>query len=395
MKSIITIVLLLFAIAGFSQTDTIHIKRRPTNFGWKVNADSVTNSGYQSRGRAKDDSAKMMVLINANNPALKLNISDTAAMQANEIRSGSIAWPGTIYSTPTTGVVSGHAITYSPSLASQSAFTLLGRGSGSGTPSFLASIDSNWIPTLHSKAYYDGLYVPYSQTANRVMVSNGSGVVGTSSNLVWDATNTRLGIGVTPTYALDIVTAGTNYLQVLGNGVSSTNGFIKITNSTGTAGVMSPIFWTKGTGNGNPNLWFIGDNGAADAGTTAAIRLEGRQSNAAITNRPVLAVGNFSTDLLTISALGKITLSSTNTPAGTTGAQTINRSDGSVNFAAGAQTLVVTNSTVTASSHVLCQIETDDATAKSCITIISPGSCTIKLNAAATAETKVSFWVRD
>jgi hypothetical protein len=75
-----------------------------------------------------------------------------------KVSGGSIIWPGTLYSTPTTGSVSAGTLTFSPSLASQSAYTLFGRGSGSGTPSFLTSIDSNWIPSLHSENYFNTKY---------------------------------------------------------------------------------------------------------------------------------------------------------------------------------------------------------------------------------------------
>ena len=50
------------------------------------------------------------------------------------------------------------------------------------------------------------------------------------------------------------------------------------------------------------------------------------------------------------------------TPTGTTGAQTINKTCGSVNFAAAATSLVVTNSLVTANSVIICTVGTDDTT---------------------------------
>lgn len=86
-------------------------------------------------------------------------VRDSIGSNSGGVISGSIVWPGTIYSTPTTGAVSAGNITFSPSLASQSAYTLFGRGSGSGVPSFLASIDSNWIPSLHSESYYNTKYL--------------------------------------------------------------------------------------------------------------------------------------------------------------------------------------------------------------------------------------------
>jgi lysophospholipase L1-like esterase len=84
-------------------------------------------------------------------------------------------------------------------------------------------------------------------------------------------------------------------------------------------------------------------------------------------------------------------INKTITPAATTGAQTINTLTGSVNFAAAAQTLVITNSLATAQSGCIATVQTDDTTAKSCIATCAAGTITLKLNAAATAETKVFF----
>lgn len=81
------------------------------------------------------------------------------------------------------------------------------------------------------------------------------------------------------------------------------------------------------------------------------------------------------------------------TPSGTTGAQTINKPHGSVRFAAGAQTLVVTNSIVDANSTVIPVVYGTDATATSARVTKASGSFTLTLNAAATAETEVGFWV--
>lgn len=83
----------------------------------------------------------------------------------------------------------------------------------------------------------------------------------------------------------------------------------------------------------------------------------------------------------------------TNTAGGTTGAQTINKASGTVNFAASAVTLVVTNSLVTTSSLVFCTIRTNDTTAIIKNVVPAAGSFTILLDAAATAETSVGFLV--
>jgi hypothetical protein len=90
---------------------------------------------------------------------------------------------------------------------------------------------------------------------------------------------------------------------------------------------------------------------------------------------------------------GSLTFPATNTAAGTTGNQTINKPSGTVNFAAGATALTVTNSLVTTASLVFATVQTNDATAyvKNCVA--ASGSFTINLGAAATAETRVCFWV--
>lgn len=101
--------------------------------------------------------------------------------------------------------------------------------------------------------------------------------------------------------------------------------------------------------------------------------------------------GAFATPQIYVST--NFTCSGTNTAGGTTGAQTIDKPSGSVNFAAGATTLVVTNNLVTTASKVFPVVETDDATATIKNVVCSTGSFTIKLTAAATAETKVGFFV--
>lgn len=90
---------------------------------------------------------------------------------------------------------------------------------------------------------------------------------------------------------------------------------------------------------------------------------------------------------------GDVQLSKTVTPAGTTGAQTINATTGSVNFAAAATSLVVTNNLVTANSIINATVAANDTTMKSVAVVAAAGSFTIYANAAATAETRVNFIV--
>ena len=96
---------------------------------------------------------------------------------------------------------------------------------------------------------------------------------------------------------------------------------------------------------------------------------------------------------MTLDSASGVQLQKTVTAGGTTSAQTINKPIGSVNFAAAATSLVVTNSLVTTSSIIICTVATNDATMKSVLVVAGSGSFTIHANAAATAETRVNFIV--
>lgn len=90
---------------------------------------------------------------------------------------------------------------------------------------------------------------------------------------------------------------------------------------------------------------------------------------------------------------GDIQLGKTVTAAGTTGAQTINKTIGSVNFAAAATSLVVTDNLVTTNSIITATVASNDPTMKSVAVVAGSGSFTLYANAAPTAETRVNFVV--
>lgn len=90
---------------------------------------------------------------------------------------------------------------------------------------------------------------------------------------------------------------------------------------------------------------------------------------------------------------GTQTLPKTVTPSGTTGAQVINTQTGSVNFAAGASSLVVTSSIVTANSIILTTIGSDDDNMYSAQAVAAAGSFTLYPNSPPAAETRVNFIV--
>jgi len=153
----------------------------------------------------------------------------------------------------------------------------------------------------------------------------------------------------------------------------------------------------------------LGDNYAAGSGSLAGSLLDMTQtwnttgnptaiklnvtntSSGRTANLMDLQVGGNSRFAIDDSA--KITLFATNTAAGTTGNQTINRPTGTVNIAAAGTSVTVTNNLVTANSLVFAVIRTNDSTAVIKNIVPGAGTFTINLDAAATAETSIGFWV--
>lgn len=117
--------------------------------------------------------------------------------------------------------------------------------------------------------------------------------------------------------------------------------------------------------------------------------------NAEIRQREALDIVIYAnnTEAARVKSAGNIVLPTTVTAGGTTGNQTINKTTGTVNFAAAATQITVTNSLVSATSIVLAVVRTNDTTATIKNVVPSAGSFVITLTAGATAETSVGFVV--
>lgn len=100
-------------------------------------------------------------------------------------------------------------------------------------------------------------------------------------------------------------------------------------------------------------------------------------------------------EMFNIGPLGQFAFNRTVTAAGTTGNQTINKSMGTVNVAAGAGAagLTVTSSIATTSSIIFAVAQTNDATCAVKNAVPGSGSFVIRMTANCTAETSVGFWV--
>jgi hypothetical protein len=106
-----------------------------------------------------------------------------------------------------------------------------------------------------------------------------------------------------------------------------------------------------------------------------------------------LLLGTNNLEAMRIDATQSLVFPSTITPAGTTGAQTIDKISGTVNIATGNSSIVVTNNMCTANSIIMVSVRTNDTTAYIKNVVAAAGSFTINLGANATAEVSIGFFI--
>lgn len=163
---------------------------------------------------------------------------------------------------------------------------------------------------------------------------------------------------------------------------------------TGTAATSSLSITQTWNTTGTPTAIFANITDTASNASSLLMDLQtGGVSNFRVskggtaTARGIVSLGN-------VTLNGDVQLSKTITPAGTTGARTINNNSGSVNFAAGAMSLVVTNNLVTTNSVIHCTIASNDSTMTSVQVVAGAGSFTIYAQPGPpAAETRVNFLV--
>lgn len=195
---------------------------------------------------------------------------------------------------------------------------------------------------------------------------------------------------------------------------SDTSGTLSwVTNAAGAAGATAQIQYNDGTGvlaadadftfqSGTntmsvPNATIttlLNAQGDVDLGSavTDTVTITGVVDSDIIPSAGTEALGSATARWAEVHALELLT-DKTITGGGTTGAQTINKIAGSVNFGAADTSLVVTNSLVTSNSVIIATVATNDATMTSVQAVAAAGSFTLHANAAATAETRVNFVV--
>lgn len=266
------------------------------------------------------------------------------------------------------------------------------------------------------------------QTTGNGTITTGSGLVTTGGSL---SVTGSLGIGtIVPSSALSIVgnldfgpgVASPVSRSITGNGSRATTdtnvagGNLTISSGTGTGNAtgsslifQTPIAVASGTGVQTqtiraefaPATITIGGAGGSSNSITGAVVLDstgGNLQTLGANNAFFWDDTNFYSDNNNTIGLGKtglgwknLYLSSTNTA--TVGNVTINRASGRVNMAAAATSVVVTNTLVSTTSHVLVTRSTADATCFLADAIPASGSFTINATAACTANTSFDFVV--
>lgn len=210
--------------------------------------------------------------------------------------------------------------------------------------------------------------------------------------------NTFLGYGSGNTH-----TIGNNniFLGINVNGNTNTaNHFL----AGGSGQPITSVYFGEGIADASPSSFALrATSGTGTDIAGAGITIAGGQSTGSgaggsltFQTSPAGSTGTTTNALVTallIGSDGKLSVTKTITAAGTTSVQTINKVAGSVNLAAAATSVVVTNSLVSTSSVVIGTVASNDTTAKSAAIVPGSGLFTIYLNAAATAETRVNWIV--
>jgi len=222
---------------------------------------------------------------------------------------------------------------------------------------------------------------------------------GATAATTWSTAGTLYGGNAATGFAgrlIDLRLAGAERFSVSSGGNVMLEGQLNVTSGTILLGAVSSITRNTGTGlltlNTNASGILLTPNNSLVyiGGTTSSFPAIKRNATG-VDIRLADDSGYAPLTALNLTSTNNLILSKTITPAGTTGAQTIDKVSGSVNFAAAATSLVVTNALVTTSSVIQVTMATNDAAAVGLRYSPGNGSFTIRFTTGPAAETRVDF----
>ncbi len=207
-------------------------------------------------------------------------------------------------------------------------------------------------------------------TASRLSI-NGSGASGTAISIIGD-TN--------PIINMRLTTDSERTEVRFGNTLGQSRGGIGYGNGS-TGGAFQDNLYVYAT---STDLLLIN-------GSTEGARLTSSQFQFSL---PPVPKTDALVDLGTAAlSFRQLFLDQTITAGATTGNQTINKSAGTVNFAAAATALTVTSDKVTTSSLVFAEKRTNDTTCNIQSVVPGSGSFVINMTAGCASETSVGWWI--
>ncbi len=331
---------------------------------------ALTNGGQMNfTGTQTTDTTPMVLLHNGVSWSSSSAVQDSLRLTGTVNQTSTAGWRGIVVNPTLTAVGSAGASLLDLQAASVSKFRVDSAGNA-----IISSAATSGV-VLHGLA---------DETTNTETAS-----------MKWSASILKISTAATGTGTvrnIQIFAGGSSTLAISASGTSSYTGGV----TTG-----SGVLFTVTNGSSWSSTSLVQDAFVVSGTVNQASGTGGWRG--LVVNPTLTAVGSTSawlmdlqvasTSMLRVNSAGRIGMSGTVTAGGTTGAQTINKPCGTVNFAGGASTLVVTNSTVTTSSIVKAVVRTNDTTATIKNVVPASGSFTITLTAAATAETSVGFEV--
>lgn len=279
--------------------------------------------------------------------------------------SGNLSWTAASFALPSplTATISTAAI---PSIGAAGTFSFIGDISLSDQTN-LSMVYGSTDTDIHAASG------DTNSTSNVTLMTGtqqGSGSLGNAGNITIAGGSIASGTGSPGNVTIRAGSAGN---------ASVNGGNISITSGPGASSTTGNItLKTKHAGDTSGKIQFQNSSEGTTGSVWSSIDTSG--------------TGTWSTAML-LRTDNSVQFQATNTTAGTTGNQTINKISGTVNFAAAASTLTVTNSLVTTSSIVFAVVRTNDTTATIKNVVPGSGSFVITLTAGATAETSVGFFV--